>query len=80
RLLYNLSPSALYTSGNKAQAIVVTMNKILAEKSGIGWTTYAHTGVAVPVYAIGAGSEIFEGTYDNTDIPKKILSLLEITK
>jgi alkaline phosphatase len=34
----------------------------------------------VPVYAIGAGSELFQGLYDNTDIPKKILSLLEITK
>lgn len=80
KLLYNLSPTALYTLGNKAQTIIITMHRILAEKAGIGWTTYAHTGVAVPVYAIGVGSELFEGAYDNTDIPKKILSLLEITK
>ncbi|HRS18758.1 MAG TPA: alkaline phosphatase [Bacteroidales bacterium] len=79
-LLYNISPKALYSSGNKASAIVITMNKIIAEKAGIGWTTYAHTGAMVPVYAIGAGSELFQGLYDNTDIPKKILSLLEITK
>lgn len=30
---------------------------ILNQKAGIGWTTYAHTGVAVPVFAQGVGGE-----------------------
>ena len=38
----------------------------------IGWTSTSHTGVAVPVFAIGAGSKNFGGKMDNTDIPKKI--------
>lgn len=76
-LFYNIDQSALYTSGNKASAIITTMNKIIAEKAGIGWTTFAHSGIRVPVYAIGNGSEQFGGVYDNTDIPKKILSLFE---
>jgi len=37
---------------------------------GVGWTTHAHTGVNVPVYAIGVGSEHFSTYIDNTDIPK----------
>ena len=50
------------------------------KKAKIGWTTSAHTGVAVPVYSIGAGSRMFSGRMDNTDIPKKILEVIGITK
>lgn len=35
-----------------------------------------HTGVMVPVFAFGPGSEKFRGFYDNTDIPQKIMQLL----
>ncbi|MFI3292837.1 MAG: alkaline phosphatase [Rikenellaceae bacterium] len=45
---------------------------ILCNKAGIEFSTYAHTAVPVPVFAMGAGSEIFTGYYDNTDVPKKI--------
>lgn len=51
---------------------------MLNEKAGIGWTTGSHTGINVPVYAIGTGSESFSGYIDNTDIPKTIESLLGI--
>ena len=45
---------------------------------GFGWTTDDHTGVAVPVYAIGAGSEMFGGKMDNTDIPKRICKAMGV--
>lgn len=51
---------------------------ILNKKANIGWTTSSHTGIAVPVYAIGAGSRQFSGRMDNTDIPKKILRAMGI--
>lgn len=44
----------------------------LSKVAKIGWTTTSHTGGAVPVFAVGAGSELFAGRQDNTDIPKKI--------
>ena len=47
-------------------------------KAKIGWTTVSHTGGAVPVFAIGAGSEQFAGRQDNTDIPKKICNAMGI--
>ena len=50
----------------------------LNKKANIGWTTSSHTGIAVPVYAIGAGSRQFSGRMDNTDIPKKILRAMGI--
>ncbi|MDI9469588.1 MAG: alkaline phosphatase [Bacillota bacterium] len=46
----------------------VTLTHILNNKSGIGWTSYSHTGTPVAVHAYGAGSEYFGGSYDNTDI------------
>lgn len=54
--------------------------KILNKKSKLGWTTHGHTGAYVPVFAIGAGAEKFNGWGDNTDVPKTILSLTQCGK
>jgi alkaline phosphatase len=56
----------------------VTVTHILNQKAGIGWTTYAHTGVAVPVFAQGVGSSMFQGYYDNTDTAKKIMNIMDV--
>lgn len=48
-------------------------NKELNKSCGIGWTSYGHTGGAVPVYAIGKGAEKFSGRLDNTEIKSKLL-------
>ena len=45
----------------------------------IGWTTTSHTGIPVPVYAIGAGSARFGGKMDNTDIPKRICEVMGVS-
>jgi len=54
--------------GYEPLAVVVT--KMMSDKAGIGWTSFAHTGMNVPVYAIGVGAEYFSTYIDNTDIPK----------
>jgi len=54
-----------------AEKLVLDLNT----SSGIGWTTTAHTGMPVGTYAIGVGSEKFNGIIDNTDIIKKILEI-----
>ena len=46
----------------------VTLTHIINNKAGIGWTSYSHTGTPVPVYAMGACSELFNGSYDNTGV------------
>lgn len=56
----------------------VTVTHILNQKAGIGWTTYAHTGVAIPVYAQGIGGDLFQGSYDNTDVAKKIMNVMGV--
>ncbi|MEA5005098.1 MAG: alkaline phosphatase [Rikenellaceae bacterium] len=48
------------------------------EKANIGWTTTGHTGVYVPIYSIGVGSQRFSGRLDNTDIPKRIMEIMKL--
>lgn len=43
--------------------------------SGIGWTTYDHSGAPVPVFAVGVDAQRFSHMTDNTDLPKIILSI-----
>ena len=48
-------------------------NRKFNKNCSIGWTTGSHTGGAVPVYAVGAGAQKFNGRMDNTDFKGKIL-------
>ena len=41
------------------------------------FSTRGHTGTVVPIFAYGPGAENFAGVMKNTDIPKKIESLLK---
>lgn len=58
----------------KGKEAIDDMNK----EARIGWTTTSHTAGNVPVFAVGAGSELFAGKMDNTDIPKKICSAMGV--
>ena len=57
--------------------ISVTLTHIINNKAGIGWTSYAHTGLPVPVYAYGEGAELFVGAYDNTEVAHKLMDLTD---
>jgi len=61
---------------NEERAMMRSIN----EKALCGWTSTSHTGITVPIYAIGVGSERFAGKMDNTDIPKRIASLMGVEK
>jgi len=54
--------------------------KILNSRAGVGWNSHSHTAMPVPVYAIGVGQEMFNGYYDNTDIPKRIAEIMGMEK
>ncbi len=60
------------------EPLTVTVTHILNNKSGIGFTSYSHTGLPVPVFAAGAGQNDFAGYYDNTDIYKKLAALTKV--
>lgn len=57
----------------RTEPLAVAARDVLNHTSRLGWTTGAHSGGYVPVFAIGAGSELFaKGKMENTDIPKNI--------
>jgi len=64
----------LESGDDKAGEKVAEINR----RARIGWTTSAHTGIPVPVYAMGTNSELFAGRMDNTDIPKKICEAMGV--
>ncbi|MCB8815983.1 alkaline phosphatase [Desulfosporosinus shakirovi] len=53
----------------------VTLSHIINNKAGLSFSSYSHTGVPVPVYAVGTGSEMFGGYYDNTKIYNKLSAI-----
>lgn len=61
--------NSMYT---KQSAFANLAKSILNRNAQLGWTSGAHTNGYVPVFAIGAGAEIFHGRINNIDIPKMI--------
>ena len=57
------------------EPLTVTITHILNNKSGVNFSSYAHTGLPVEVFAMGVGQENFSGYYDNTDIFNKVAAL-----
>lgn len=60
------------------EPLCITLSHILNNKAGIHYTSFSHTGLPVPVYAIGVGSRLFNGYYDNTDMYFKMESITKI--
>lgn len=60
------------------EPLTVTICHLLNNKSGIDFSSYSHTGIPVPVFAIGNGAELFEGYYDNTDIYDNVAALTSV--
>ncbi|MBS4206171.1 alkaline phosphatase [Lederbergia citrea] len=56
----------------------LAMNEIVSERALVGWTTKQHTGVDVPLYAYGPGSDLFRGLHNNTDLPALMAKLMKI--
>lgn len=60
------------TMYSKDEPMAALAKTILNEIALVGWSSGGHSAGYVPVFAIGAGSELFHGKIENTDIPKKI--------
>ena len=60
------------------EPLTVKLTQIMNQTAGIGWTSYAHTGVPVPAFVTGVHQEIFGGYYDNTDLFFKLASAMNL--
>lgn len=83
RAAYDLSTEgkadAVANEYSTDQLIAVTAINILNRMARCGWTTGAHSGAPVGVYAIGCGADRFSGVIDNTDIPRRISEIAGYT-
>ncbi len=57
---------------SQSEPIAGEAKRILNSIANVGWTSGGHSAGYVPVYAIGANAELFQGRMDNTEIPVKI--------
>lgn len=49
--------------------IAIAARDLLSKIAMVSWASGAHSDGYVPVYAVGAGAELFHGRLNNTDIP-----------
>ncbi|HOU92197.1 MAG TPA: alkaline phosphatase [Polyangiaceae bacterium] len=63
--------------GHHPFSVIVT--RIVANRAGIGWTSFMHTAAPVPVLAGGADAEAFAGQYENTEIAHRLADAMELT-
>ena len=57
----------------------ITLTHIMNNRAGLAWASYSHTGVPVPTFAMGVGSDLYNGYYDNTDIFRKTSAVLGVS-
>ena len=61
-----------------ASSASIAINQVVSQRALVGWTTLAHTGVDVPLYAYGPGSDLFRGLHENTDLPVLMAKAMKI--
>ncbi|MFD2598918.1 alkaline phosphatase [Sphingobacterium corticis] len=65
----NETEKSLYAIDDRIAALAV---KSLNRASSISWASGNHSAAYIPIYAIGAGANLFSRKMDNVDIPTKI--------
>jgi alkaline phosphatase len=62
------------------EPLSMAVSHIINNKAGLSYTSYAHTGLQIPVYAMGVGADAFSGLYDNTDIFNRTMDVMGLVK
>ncbi|MHB2018563.1 MAG: alkaline phosphatase, partial [Candidatus Xenobia bacterium] len=77
-IVLNSDPTHVRTVGG-SDALVLALGHIMEKRAGVAWATLDHTGVACPVAGAGIGADRFSGAYDNTEVPRRIAHLLNLS-
>lgn len=57
---------------SKNEPMAARAKEVMDDIAMVGWVSGGHSAGYVPVFAIGAGSQLFGEKIDNTEIPKRI--------
>ncbi len=60
------------------EPLTIALTKILGNKAGVAFTSLSHTGLPTAVFAVGAGADLYDGYYDNTDIAKYLFEICKV--
>ncbi|QPC46524.1 alkaline phosphatase [Mangrovibacillus cuniculi] len=61
-----------------AEKTAIAINEVVSDRALIGWTSTAHTGTDLPVYAFGPKSNKFHGLLENTDLPNIMAKVMKV--
>jgi alkaline phosphatase len=67
----NADPAEGYGS-----VVALAAADIISERTGVSWEGTGHTGVPIPLYAVGYCAEDFSGTIDNTDVGRLLFEII----
>ncbi len=68
----------IVTADHETGGLTLVGDNILKDSTAAYFSTTHHTAVMVPVYAIGPGSKVFNGTYENNTIFDKMMNALNL--
>ena len=54
------------------------IGEVMNRANKVGWTSRAHTGVDVPLFAFGVGAEAFRGSHDNFRVGQMMIDALGV--
>ncbi len=67
------------TADHETGGLTIKGGNLKGNDLDVSWSTDGHSAMPVPIYAFGPKADIFAGTYDNTEVPKKLARLLGIS-
>ena len=59
---------ARYALWGEGSELYRALGAIVSARAKVGWSTFSHTAVDVPLFSYGPGSDSFRGSMDNTEI------------
>jgi len=62
------------------QPVAAAAVQIINKRAGVGFSSYYHTSIPVPVFSIGSQSDKFDRYLDNTDIPILIMECMKLNR
>ena len=75
-MVVNAKELKMLQDGFKKNKLANAARLVMAGKAGIGWTSGSHTALPVLTTSKGAGAELFVGFIENSDIARKLKTLL----
>ncbi|MBR9853906.1 MAG: alkaline phosphatase [Algicola sp.] len=68
----------IITADHETGGVSIPQGNLKKKQIEGDFTTYDHTAAMVPIFAYGPYSNEFQGTYENSEVFRKILNILEI--